>query len=80
MNLKSTTVIFVAALITFGSSGCSETVGTVAFVPTGFDVPQEMEAETFHLYPLKVSDAEADYEAVMESRQDLRAIRRGLAK
>lgn len=42
-------------------------------VPPEFSVPGTLETDSLHLRMLRLSDAEADYEAVMESQQRLRA-------
>jgi hypothetical protein len=43
------------------------------FVPADFDVPAILETEHFRLRMLSVEDVEKDYEAVIESRDLLRA-------
>jgi RimJ/RimL family protein N-acetyltransferase len=43
------------------------------FVPPDFHVPPVLETERFRLRMLSVDDVEQDYEAVMESRERLRA-------
>jgi len=43
------------------------------FVPPDFDVPPILETEKFRLRMLSVDDVEKDYEAVIESRELLRA-------
>lgn len=45
----------------------------VALVAPEFSVPSTLETDSVHLRILRSSDAEADYEAVMESQQRLRA-------
>jgi hypothetical protein len=41
-------------------------------LPEGVEVPERVEGEGFVLRPLRLADAEADYEAVMESAGRLR--------
>lgn len=54
--------------------GCAkEEIKEPLFVPEDFAVPQSYEAEAIYLENLTTARAEQDYEAVMESRQDLRA-------
>jgi hypothetical protein len=42
-------------------------------VPVSFDVPQALEHPAFRLRMLQATDAQSDYEAVMESQARLRA-------
>ncbi|MCA9189430.1 MAG: GNAT family protein [Pirellulaceae bacterium] len=57
--------------------GCNSSLGPNVdsdFVPAEFPIPQGLVHEEFELRPLKVSDAEADYDAVLESKVELRAL------
>ena len=58
------------------SLGCSGKIPdrSPMFVPESFDVPEGLHADLFYLRPLSIEDAEADYEAVMESKVRLRKI------
>lgn len=42
------------------------------FYPEGAIVPKELKTKEFHLRPLRASDAEIDYVAVMDSKMMLR--------
>ena len=44
----------------------------MTFTSDGFRVPEELRTDEFRLRPIRVSDAELDYYAVMESRDFLR--------
>ena len=44
-----------------------------SLVPGEFSIPSTLETDRVHLRMLRLSDAEADYEAVMESQRRLRA-------
>jgi hypothetical protein len=47
------------------------------FYPEDATVPQGLRTEEFHLRPLRVSDAEIDYAAVMDSKLMLRVMSQG---
>lgn len=63
-------------ILVMGMGGCAGPALYQAsrFVPDDFLIPVRMESEAFVFRPLVVSDAEADYEAVMESRERLRRL------
>lgn len=49
------------------------------FVPHDFDVPSKLEAESFHLRMLTVSDLVKDYDAVMSSRAHIQELWNGVS-
>ena len=49
-------------------------MGKSRFVPSDFDIPLVFETERFRLRMLSVDDVELDFEAVIESRELLRAM------
>lgn len=56
--------------------GCisAKTKHAAPFVPDDFQVPSRLVTDVFEFRVLTVADAEADYEAVMETRERLRSI------
>lgn len=64
------TAIFAAFLL--AAIGCNKP--PVGEIPPGFDIPTVKKFDTFQLKAIRESDAERDFEAVMESRVRLRAI------
>ena len=67
-------LLFLLAIATF--SGClhGKAKPENQLVPDDFRIPEEGIAERIIFRPLRVEDAEEDYEAVMESRVRLRAL------
>ena len=54
--------VIILSIITIILVSCS-----ASFIPKDFNVPIRLETDTFILRPIKVSDAQMDYVAVMES-------------
>lgn len=71
---KSLAGILVIGMLALGCSKKVEQPMERAFVPATFRVPEQLNHSEFRLRPLEVSDAAADYEAVMESKVELRRL------
>lgn len=67
-------ILLAGTSFALGCTSKSEKAAEPNFVPAGFDVPTVLVATGFQLRPIAVADAEEDYEAVMESKLDLRAL------
>ena len=65
------------SILVYGCAG-KPSPATPGFVPDSFVVPERYEANRLIFRPLVAADAEADYEAVMESRVRLRALFEGV--
>ena len=67
-------ILLVSTLFALGCTSQSQDGNEQGFVPADFEIPNSFVCDEFRLRPLDVSDAEADYEAVMESKVELRAL------
>lgn len=74
MRKSYTSIILLVGTLVFCGCSTQAELGDSEFVSADFPIPQELKHDDFRLRPLKVSDASADYEAVMESKVELRAL------